>query len=300
MSTLHSLRKKNVIKTWSMMLLFTLVVGGMGVAVSYYFDSFIITYVVFAIVIAWNFIAWYKSDKLVIKMTKAKEVKRNEHPDLWNMLENLSKTASIPMPKLYIIDDASPNAFATGRNPSNSAVVVTRGLLDILDKDEIEGVISHELAHITNRDTLIMTTTVVLLGVIAILSDIILHSMLFGGGRRDGNPLITIAVLLVSILLIPLISRLIHFAISRKREFIADATGSIYTKRPKGLASALDKISRANIPMKKASNATAHLFIANPFTEKKEKQSKWVHLFSTHPPVEERINALKLQVNENV
>ena len=293
MASLYNIQRGNVLKTWVLMGIFTIVLGTFGIVVGYYFNSFFITYSVIFIVVVWNFVSWYKSDKLIFKMTNAQKAKREEYFDLYNFVENIAITAGLPMPELYVIHDKSPNAFATGRSPEYSAVAVTTGLLDVLDRSELEGVIAHEISHIKNRDTLIMTSTVAILGIIAVLSDFVLHSVLFGGSRKDGNIFITIGVLVISVVLIPLVAKLVHFAISRKREFLADASGSLLTRNPEGLASALEKINQHSIPLRKASAATAHLFISNPFTEKVDKKSKLVHLFSTHPPVDERVKMLR-------
>jgi heat shock protein HtpX len=193
------------------------------------------------------------------------------------------------MPRLYIIDDASPNAFATGRNKEHAVVAVTTGLLQVLDKNEIEGVIAHELSHIGNRDILLSTVVVVLVGFISIITDIFLRSMFWGGGRRDdkeGGGIMMLIGIVLSILA-PIFAVLIQLAISRKREFLADASGALITRYPEGLANALIKISKYSQPMKYANNSTAHLFISNPFGGKKIS-----NLFSTHPPVEERVKAL--------
>ncbi len=278
------------------MLTFFVVVIALGWAVSAYYGSPIILYVAVGFSIVMNVGSYWWSDKLVIKMTGAKPVAQNEYPELWNSLENLSITAGLPMPKLYVIEDLSPNAFATGRNPEHSAVAVTSGLLKILNKTELEGVLAHELSHIGNRDMLIATIAVVLVGFVAILSDIFLRSARFGGSDREGNKVQAIAFIAGIILAIfaPLIARLIHFAISRKREFLADASGVLLTRYPEGLASALQKISAHVGPMQRPSHATAHLFISDPF-DLEDKKGIFTFIdraFSSHPPVGKRVSAL--------
>ena len=237
-----------------------------------------------------NIASYWYSDKIALKLNHAKQIKKEENPELWNIVENLSITAGLPMPKLCIINDVSPNAFATGRNKEHAVVAVTTGLLQILDKNEIEGVIAHELSHIGNRDILLSTVVVVLVGFISIVADIFLRSMFWGGGRsRDsgrGGGLLVILGILLSILA-PIFAMLIQLAISRKREFLADASGALLTRYPEGLASALQKISKYPKPMTYANKATAHLFISNPFGVKKISG-----LFSTHPPMEARVKAL--------
>ncbi len=238
-----------------------------------------------------NFVSYYYSDKIALKLNKAKEIKKEDNRDLWNIVENLCITAGLPMPKICIIEDPAPNAFATGRNKNHAVVAFTTGLLAILEKDELEGVAAHELAHIGNRDILLSTVVVVLAGFVSILADFFLRSMIFGGGRdreNSGGGLLSIVGVVLSILA-PIFRSMIHFAISRKREFLADATGALITRYPEGLAKALQKIDQYARPMKNANEATAHLFISNPF---KGANKKILKLFSTHPPVEERINAL--------
>ncbi len=268
---------------------------GVGWFISLYYGSSTILYIFVAIAMIINFYSYWKSDKLVIKLTKAREIKRKEYFDFWNSAENISISIGAPMPKLYVIEDPSPNAFATGRNPEHSAVVVTSGLLDILDKKELEGVIAHEIAHIQNRDTLLMTVVVALIGAVTIALDFIIHSVFWS--RSDNKHPFLYLVAIVLYFVVPIFLALMKFAISRKREFLADATGAIYTRYPEGLASALQKIKNYGKPLSNANSATAHLFISDPFLDKEDEGKKYsiskLHkLFSTHPPVEERIQAL--------
>ena len=261
-----------------------------GWALSYYYNNSALLYGAFFIALLTNFFSYWFSHKIVLKLHKAKPVTREEYFDLWNATENLSIAAGLPMPKLYVIEDESPNAFATGRNKKNSVVCVTTGLLQILDKNELEGVIAHELSHIGNYDMLLSTVVVVLAGFIALISDMFLRAQVFGG-NRDRNQHGAIAIIgLVLAILTPLAATLIRLAISRRREFLADASGALLTRYPEGLASALRKISTYSRPMRTANNATAHLFIANPFGPL--KLSGLHKLFMTHPPAEDRIRAL--------
>ncbi|PIQ66576.1 MAG: zinc metalloprotease HtpX [Candidatus Zambryskibacteria bacterium CG11_big_fil_rev_8_21_14_0_20_42_18] len=266
----------------------------LGWFVSYYFQNPALLYVAVFFAIFMNVFSYWYSDKIVLKLHKAKVVVRAEHFDLWNAVENLSITAGLPMPKLYIIEDPAPNAFATGRNKDHAVVAVTTGLLAILDKNELEGVIAHELSHIGNKDMLLSTVVVVLVGFIALLSDFFLRAQMFGNMRSRDNGGRAGAILLVIgiafAILAPLVATLIRLAISRKREFLADASGALLTRYPDGLASALKKISSAPTPMRTANNATAHLFISNPFGGK--KKSLLHKLFMTHPPTEDRVRAL--------
>ncbi len=291
MASLYTQQSKNVTKTWLLMTLFFVFIIGVGFVFSqiYRNPSILYFFVLFSIVM--NFVSYYYSDKIALKLNKAKEIKKEDNRDLWNIVENLCITAGLPMPKICIIDDPAPNAFATGRNKNHAVVAFTTGLLAILEKDELEGVAAHELAHIGNRDILLSTVVVVLAGFVSILADFFLRSLIFGGGRdreNSGGNLFMIVGVVLSILA-PIFTSMIHFAISRKREFLADATGALITRYPEGLAKALQKIDQYARPMKNANEATAHLFISNPFKGANKKISK---LFSTHPPVEERINAL--------
>ena len=267
------------------------VVIGIGWAFSYILDAQGILYIAIIFALVMNVGAYWYSDKLVIATAGAHEADSVQFLELHRVVENLAITAGLPKPRVFIISDPSPNAFATGRDAEHAVVAVTTGLLDMLDKTELEGVLAHELSHIGNRDMLVSTVVVVLVGFVALLSDFFLRSTLWGGGRdrdsRGGAILMIIGVVLA--ILAPIIAQLIHFAISRKREFLADASGALLTRYPEGLASALEKISHAGIPMRRTNNATAHLFIANPFAGR----NGLTKLFMTHPPMEERVKALR-------
>ena len=260
-----------------------------------YFGNPLILYVAVGFAIFMNVTSYWFSDRLVVAMTGARPVTRNEHPELWNVVENLSITAGLPMPKVYIVEDTAPNAFATGRNPEHAVVAVTTGLLAILDRTELEGVVAHELAHIGNRDMLVSTVAVVLAGFVAIIADLLMRSMMFGGGDRDNKAGAIFLILgIVGIILAPIAAQLIQLAISRKREYLADASGALLTRYPEGLASALEKISRASRPMHRANNATAHLFIADPFGGEKKGIGQRIHgLFQTHPDAADRVRILR-------
>jgi heat shock protein HtpX len=292
MASLYTHQSRNITKTWLLMTVFFVIIIGLGYFASLYFGSINILYFFILFSIVMNFISFYFSDKVVLKLSGAKEVKRSEYFDLYNLTENLCIAAGLPMPKVYIIEDPSPNAFATGRDKHHSVIAVTTGLLAILDKNELEGVIAHELAHIGNRDILLSTVIVVLVGFVAIIADFFMRSLIFGGRRdnenKGGGLLIIVGIVLA--ILAPIFTNLIHLAISRKREFLADATGALLTRYPEGLASALQKISQHSIPMQKQSDAIAHLYISNPKGNRVGNKIK--SLFSTHPPAEERIKAL--------
>ncbi|MDA8597218.1 zinc metalloprotease HtpX [Candidatus Pacebacteria bacterium] len=295
MATLYTQQGSNIRKTWFLMAMFLVLVMAIGYGVSWYLNSPIILYIAVAFAVGMNIFSYWHSDKIVLRMTNAKPVSREEHRELWNITENLAITAGLPMPKLYIVEEPAPNAFATGRNPEHGVVAVTTGLLDILDKNELEGVVAHEMAHIGNRDILVMTVAVVLAGFIAILADFFMRSMMFGGDNRDRHPAFLILAI-VGIILAPIAAQLIQMAVSRKREYLADASGALLTRYPEGLASALQKISGYTGPMKSASHATAHLFIDDPFDNGHQKQGLMKsigNLFQTHPPVQNRIAELR-------
>jgi heat shock protein HtpX len=255
---------------------------------------------IFAVILAVGMTvgSYYYSDKVVLAMSKARPVTKEEFPYLYNVVEGLTIAAGLPQPRCYVIDDTAPNAFATGRNPKNSVIVVTTGLLDKLNRVELEGVIAHEMSHIKNYDVLLQTLVVVMVGVVALLSDWMRRSFWWGGGRRrgsdkgkgSGGAAIILALALFMAILSPLIAQLIRFAVSRKREFLADANGAMLTRYPPGLASALRKISADTEPLEAANKATAHLYIVNPL---KDIRGPVNRLFSTHPPIEERIAALE-------
>ncbi|MEK7527095.1 MAG: M48 family metalloprotease [Patescibacteria group bacterium] len=296
MATLYTQQDKNVRKTWLLMAVFFAVIVALGWFLSYYYNSPGILYVAVLFSIFSNIGSYWFSDKIVLKLTQARPADEIQFHDLHNIVENLAITAGLPKPRIFVIEDLAPNAFATGRNKEHAVVVVTTGLLGMLDRTELEGVIAHELSHIGNRDILLSTIVSVLAGLVVIISDFFLRSRLwgFGGGRNreSGNQLqgILMIVGIVFVVLSPIIATLIQLAISRKREFLADASGALLTRYPEGLASALRKISNYSSPMKVASNATAHLFIANPFGAKALRGLP--KLFMTHPPMEERIKAL--------
>jgi heat shock protein HtpX len=293
MATFYTQQSSNVRKTIMLMGSFLILVIGIGYIASYFTGNTGILYIAFFFAIVMNIGSYWFSDKLVLSMTGAKPVTRAEYPDLWNVVENLSITAGLPMPKVYVVNDPAPNAFATGRDPEHAVVAATTGLLQILDRTELEGVIAHELSHIGNRDMLVMTVAVVLAGFVAMLADLLMRSMMFGGGNRDRHPAFLIFGI-VGIILAPIAAQLIQLAISRKREYLADASGALLTRYPEGLASALEKISAYGRPMARASHATAHLFIADPFaSEKKTIGQKIGGLFQTHPPAADRIRILR-------
>lgn len=295
MTSLYTHQGTNIKKTWMLMASFFILVIVVGWALSYVYNTPEILFIAVLVSVGMNVMGYWYSDKIALSVSRARPTTRNEHFDLWTVTENLAITAGLPMPRLYVIDDSAPNAFATGRDPEHAAVAVTTGLLETLNRNELEGVIAHELSHIGNRDILLSTVVVVLAGFLSLLADFFLRSSMLGGNRDRGQAGGILALVgIVLIVLSPVIATLIRFAVSRKREFLADASGALLTRYPEGLASALEKISHHKAPLKSAHHATAHLFIANPFGGAEgEKVSFLTKLFMTHPPVRERITALR-------
>lgn len=270
---------------------FLIMVIGLGWIFARAYNSPIILIAAVMIAVAQALISYYSGDKVALAVSGASEIQKKDNPELWRIVENLAITAGLPMPRVYIIADAAPNAFATGRDPQHASVAVTSGLLEMLDKTEIEGVVAHELSHIGNYDIRLMMIVVVLVGVVALISDIFIRIRFWGFGDDDNNGGngIWLLIGIVAALLAPLIATLVQLAISRKREFLADASGALLTRYPEGLASALEKIGSYNRPMRRYSSSTTHLFISNPMGKTK---SFFGNLFSTHPPIEERVSAL--------
>jgi heat shock protein HtpX len=253
---------------------------------------------VFAFVISssTSFLSYFFSDKIVLAMHRATPADRQLHFDFYTVAENLAIASGLPKPKLYVIEDIAPNAFATGRDPKHAIIVATTGLLEILDRRELEGVIAHELSHVKNYDILVMTVASVMVGFLVYLTDFFMRSLWFRNSDREnnnGSALIMFLSVILS-LLTPLVATLLQLAISRRREFLADASGAYLTRYPEGLAQALEKIAASPYSLKTATNATAHLFIESPFKADSAKKSSWlVNLFSTHPPIAERVKKLR-------
>ncbi len=291
--SLYTHQSSNIRKTWILFSAFFIVVIGVGFAFSQIYGSPIILYFAVGFSVFMSVLSYWRSDKIVLALTRAKQVTAKNNPELYRIVENLSITAGLPMPRVYLVPEKAPNAFATGRNPENAVVAVTEGLLEKLDRSELQGVIAHELSHIGNRDILVGTVVVVLVGFISILADIFLRSMFFGGmrgGRGNGGAILLVIGIALSILA-PIAATLMHLAISRKREFLADASGALLTRYPEGLASALQKISSDQTPMRSATNTTSHLWLADPFKGKKGRRMH--RMFQSHPPVDQRIKALR-------
>jgi heat shock protein HtpX len=292
MASLYTQEGKNVFRTWLLMAIFLMIVVLIGWVASQYFGDSSVLYFALGFALISNIGAYWFSDKIAISSVGAVPADENQYRELHRVVENLAITAGLPKPKIYIINDPAPNAFATGRDKNHAVIAVTTGLLGMMNRSELEGVLAHELSHVGNRDILVMTVAVVLVGFISALANIFIRMSYFGGDRdRNAGPLILIAMLLAAILA-PLAAQLIQLAISRKREFLADADGALLTRYPEGLASALAKIGAYEAPMQRASTTTAHLFISNPFGA--HPAGQWLQkLFSTHPPIPERIAALE-------
>lgn len=297
MPTIYSHIDSNKRKSVLLIIIFVIFVILLGWLFGYLTESGYMGLVIAGIVAFFmSLFSFFAGDKVALTTAGAKQIQKQDNPYVWRLVENLCITAGIPMPKVYIINDHAPNAFATGRSPKHASIALTTGIIESLKNEELEGVIAHELSHVKNYDIRIMMLVIVLVGTVALLASMLVRINIFGGGRKSGNSSsgqLGIIFLLVGLglaILSPLIAKLIQLAISRKREFLADADGALLTRYPEGLASALEKIGAYKKPLHRANNATAHLYIISPFSGTKKFMSK---LFSTHPPVEERVRALR-------
>lgn len=283
-------------KTWFLISLFSVVIVLLGYAFGLWAgDVFSGIFIAVIASVIMTLVGYYKGDSVALAASHAQPIEKQNNPELYRLVENLAITAGLPMPKIYVIQDPAMNAFATGRDPKHASVAVTTGLLEALDRQELEGVLAHELSHIGNYDIRVMTIVVVLVGVILLLSDWMTRSFFFGRGNRDNDNNSSAGIMLIVgialAILSPIFAELIKLAISRQREYLADASAALLTRYPDGLVRALEKISAQDRPLTHANHATAHLFLANPFDPHVTK--KFEQLFSTHPPIEERIARLK-------
>ena len=288
--TLYELISENKRKTFLFLIIFSIILFLIGYVIAYLLEWGITGIILIAVIlIIYNLITYYNSDKIALMSVGARPAKEDEFQVLHNVVEEVSIAAGIPKPKVYVMYEVQPNAFATGRNPQNASICVTTGLLQMMNRSELQGVVAHEMSHIKNYDILLMTVIGIVVGLIVLLRDILLRGMWFGAGRRDRDRSNSSAILMIIGLILAIISpilvALIRAAISRQREYLADADGAYIVRNPYGLASALEKIGGYSKPMKVASDATAHLFISSPFIGQK--------YFSTHPPIEDRIKRLK-------
>jgi len=297
MPSIYTQADSNTKKTWFLLIGFSVFIIALGWLFSYLLDSNAILYFAVFVSVFMSFSSYWWSDKIVLSMYRAVPVERNKNPELYHVIENLCITAGLPVPKIYIIPEMQPNAFATGRDKNHAVVCVTQGLLNRLDKSELQGVLAHELSHIGNKDMLLSTIVAVLAGVVAMLANMFMRISFWGGGRRsrddNGNAGAILMVLgIFAAILAPIAATLVQLAISRKREFLADADGALLTRYPEGLARALEKISSDPTPMRITNDATSSLFIDSPY-KGKQKTHWFAKLFSTHPPIEERIKILR-------
>jgi len=297
MASIYTQADSNTRKTWFFITGFLVFIIAIGWLFGYLLDSNAILYFAIFLSVFMSFGSYWWSDKIVLSMYKAVPIEHNKNPELYHVVENLCITAGLPVPKIYIIPEMQPNAFATGRDKNHAVVAVTQGLLNRLDKTELQGVIAHELSHIGNKDMLLSTVVAILAGIVAMLANMFMRVSFWGGGRRSndnkGNAGVILIVLgIVAAILAPIAASLVQLAISRKREFLADADGALLTRYPEGLARALEKISSDPTPMKITNDASSSLFIDSPY-KGKQKTNWFIKLFMTHPPVEERIKALR-------
>ncbi|MEK7080423.1 MAG: zinc metalloprotease HtpX [Patescibacteria group bacterium] len=295
MASIYTQADSNTRKTWFLITGFLVFIIAVGWLFSYLLNDNIILYFAVFLSVAMSFSSYWYSDKIVLSMYRAVPVEHNQNPELYHIVENLCITAGLPVPKIYIILEMQPNAFATGRDAKHAVVAVTQGILQKLNKTELQGVIAHELSHIGNKDMLLSTVVAILAGAVAMLANMFMRISFWGGRNRDDDNKAgaLLAILgIVAAILAPIAATLVQLAISRKREFLADADGALLTRYPEGLASALEKISQDPTPMRVANDATSSLFIDSPY-KGKQKTNWFVKLFMTHPPVEERIKALR-------
>jgi heat shock protein HtpX len=269
------------------MVIFFIIIGGLGWVASYMYGDISILIVVVIIAILYTVMQYFAAGSQALMFSGAIQIQREQNPRLWNTVENIAITTGMPMPKVYIINDAAPNAFATGRDPKHSSIAVTSGLLDIMDDSELEGVIAHEMGHIQNFDIRVSTIVFGLVVAVGIIADILLRMSFFGRGNRDNNNPVVAILGLVAIIVAPLVAMLVQLAVSRQREYLADATGALTTRHPEGLASALQKLGEYGAPVRRKSSSMSHMWIADP-----DKPGFTARLFSTHPPIAERIERL--------
>lgn len=292
--TLYQNIASNTRKTWGFLILFFFLITTLGYFISEIYGQPGFLYFAIAYALISNVVSYWYSDKIVLALNHARKINQGDFPEVFNLLENLCIASGLSMPALYVINDEAPNAFATGRDEKHASIAVTSGLISRLNRTELEGVLAHELSHVKNRDILLSTVIAVLVSVVTILADWSIRFSFMGRGddrKREGNGALLI-IGLIFIILSPIIATIIQLAISRKREFLADSSGALITRYPEGLIHALEKISDYPVGMKNPSTATAHLFFTSPF-KSKDLKNFFVKIFSTHPPIHERIKALE-------
>ncbi|OGL22131.1 protease [Candidatus Saccharibacteria bacterium RIFCSPHIGHO2_01_FULL_45_15] len=274
--------------TLLIMAVFIAIIAAIGYVVSLYFGNTSISLYVIAGAAVYALIQYYAATKLALSMTGAKEIEKRDNPRLYRIVENLSITMGMPMPKVYVIEDQAPNAFATGRDPKHAVVAATTGIMEIMNDTELEAVMAHEMGHVQNYDIRVSMMAFGLVSAIGVLSDLVMHMLFFGNNDNRNIPPYFYIIAIVMVILAPIMAAIIQTAISRQREYLADATGAMTTRHPEGLASALEKLQQYGRPMKNQSTSTAHLFFSNPL-----KKGFLSGLFSTHPPLEDRIARLR-------
>ncbi len=283
-NTIESNKRRSIL----LFFMFFVIIAIIGIVAGLLYH-WIMTIVVFFFGFVWFLISYFAADKMVLAVSRARPVTKEEFPHVFHSIEGIAIAAGLPTPQMYIIDDTAINAFATGKDPEHSAIVLTTGIIQRLNRQEIEGVIAHEMSHIKNRDVRLMVISAILVGVIALMSDLLLRVMFFSRGNKKQNPIVLILGL-IFLILAPISALFIQLAISRKREYLADANGALLTRYPEGLASALEKIKNDKEPLEVANKATAPMYIANPL---KNSKSFLKNAFSTHPPIDDRIAKLR-------
>jgi heat shock protein HtpX len=294
MTSAYSQQSNNIRKTWFLIIIFTGLVSGLFYGYGYVSGNYSITIIGVIFSLGQCLVSYFAGEKLALMSAGAKEISYDENPQIFELVTNVSKIAGIPLPKVHISPDPSPNAFACGRDPEHASICLNQGIIDLLNKQELEGVIAHELSHIKNRDILIMTVTMVLSSIISFIADYGIRAMMWGGSNNDdeggsGSSVIVMVLYVIAMVLAPVLSMVITMSVSREREFLADATAVVFTRYPKGLADALLKLHNDPTPSEHFSTATNHFYISEP---KQSWGAKAASLFSTHPPVEERVEAL--------
>ncbi len=275
-------------RTWLLLLSFLVLLWALAYVISLATSQRGVLFFIGLFSLVYAAISYFGGAKMALAVNRAKEIQKKDNPQLWRTVENLAITEGLPTPKIYIMDDPAPNAFATGRDPNHAAVAATTGLLNIMDDQELEGVMAHELGHVKNLDMRVNTIAFALVGIISMIADFFWRITLFGGDDRDNRNQLFYALAIVAVILAPIAATLLQLAISRRREYLADATGALTTRYPEGLASALEKIEKVGSTTKVQNTATAHMFFANPL-----RGHTLFNLFSTHPPIEARIKALR-------
>ena len=283
---MYSAIAANKRNTVFIMVIFLIIIGGLAWLASYTYDNISLLFIIVIGAILYVVIQYFAAGSQALLFTGAIQIEREQNPRLWNMVENISITTGMPMPKVYIINDPAPNAFATGRDPKHASIAVTSGLLDIMDDSELEGVLAHEMGHIQNFDIRVSMIVFGLVVAVGIIADILLRMMFFSRGRDNNNPVVAILGI-VAIIVAPLVAMLVQLAVSRQREYLADATGALTTRHPEGLASALQKLGEYGAPVRRKSSSMAHMWISDP-----DKPGFAARMLSTHPPIADRIERL--------